>query len=130
MNEKANQNGGEEDEADGQEQNGTEISPELAPGGEDGRRVEQRREETEENEFGLEVDVRQARNEREEQSGEHEQHRIWNGDAAGEPGQAGNRREQTQDYLDRLRHCARNLRARKAKATANKKLHPRQAGVE
>ena len=66
MREKRDRNCREQDEADGEQRNGTAVGPEIAPGGEQRRRVQQRRQNEKEYQFRIEPDFRKLWNQAEQ----------------------------------------------------------------
>ncbi len=68
---------------------------ELEPGA-----VEDRRQEQQEDDVGIELDVRQARDEAEREPRQHEHHVLGQADGRSDPGDRGDGEEQRRDRLD------------------------------
>jgi hypothetical protein len=65
-------------EADGEQSYWPQVGPEITPGGEDRRDVEQRGQEEQKHHFRLELDPREARRETQDQPAQDQQDRVWN----------------------------------------------------
>src|SRR5215211_7490033 len=94
---------GHQHQADGEKRDRPQVRPEIAPGGEYGRDVQERRQEEEEHHIGLELDPRQEPHEAQRQPTEDEQDRVGNLDPIGEGRERGDRDEKDEDRLY-LRH--------------------------
>src|SRR5437016_10632902 len=64
---------GEEDEADGEQSDGTKVRAEIAPRSKQRRRKKERRQKEKKNQFRIEPDLRQFGNQPEHQAADHEQ---------------------------------------------------------
>jgi hypothetical protein len=123
-----------DDEPDREEEDGPDVPPVLAERRVHGLPVEERREEDEEHEVGLELDVRQAGDEAEAEPAEDQDDRIRNADADGERAEEHDGdEERDDDRLVRHRPALQRLRGRKGDASCKtgRKRRPeaRKAGV-
>ncbi len=90
--------GGHEDEPDRGHRDCAGVGPEAAEVGEERRGVQQWRQEDEQDEVGLELDVGNARDEAEDEAAEHERDRVRNVEPVGEGVQSGRGDEQRRDH--------------------------------
>ena len=72
------------DEADGQQPDRSRGRPQLAKGREEGRAVEERREDAEEDELGVELELRHAGDDPDREAAEDEQDRVRNAQRGGD----------------------------------------------
>jgi hypothetical protein len=79
MGQVGDRNRGDDDQADGQQQDWPQFPAEIPPRSVEGLDVEERRQEDEENEIGIECELRQIRNEADQKSAEDEKNGIRNG---------------------------------------------------
>ena len=89
-----------QDQAEGEQPDGPGVAPQLVEVGEERRRVQERREEDQQDEVGVQLDVGHAGREAERRAAQHQQDRIGDPDPAGDHRQHRNRQEQPeQDEL-------------------------------
>ena len=94
--------GGDRDqhEPDREQRDRRPVGLQLVRGDRDRRRVQQRREEDEEHDVGVELRRRQARDEADHQAAEHERDRVRDAAAQAEPRQHGDGEQQEDEQLD------------------------------
>ena len=101
--------GGEDDAAESEQRDRAQIEAEFAPAHGDAGRIDQRRQDAEQHQFGRQLDARQAGNQSEPDAGDDEK----NGRRGVEPprhdGDDHQHREQEQYRLDRRRHGSDGL---------------------
>ena len=104
MRQKSHRNRGEKHQSHGEQRDGTQISPEVAPRHKNRRGIEKRRQKEEEYQFRIQSDSGQTRNDGEQQAAQHQQHGVGDGNLAREKRQSRHRQQQTQNYLDQIQH--------------------------
>ena len=100
-------NRGEEDEADGEQRDGTKVGSEIAPRSEQRRRKQEWWQEKKKNQFRIEPDFRQFGNQTEQQSADHEQDGIRDVQLAGQQRQNCHGKQQSHKNLNHTRHARR-----------------------
>ena len=98
---------GEQDEADGEQDDGARIRPEIADRREVRRGEQDRRQEQREDEVGLELDLWQVRIQAQQDACGEQEDRLGDRDAPGEITDRDGDREQQQDELDRVERGGR-----------------------
>ena len=99
---------GGDDEADGQRADRAQVHAQAAQRREEGRDVEQRRQDEEEDEVRVDLDARHAGHESEQEPANHQEDRIGDAEPPRDRDQRGDRDQQRQDELGAL-HGLRSL---------------------
>ncbi len=99
--------GGEQDEDAGQQRHAGRVGAQVARGGEPAGRVQERRQEDEEDHVGRDLDLRHARQVADADAREHEQERVRDLQRTGDPHGSGGDGEQREQDLDVVHHRGR-----------------------
>jgi hypothetical protein len=100
VNDRADHERRHQDEAYREERDRPDVRPKVAPRSKYRRDVQQRRQEQQEYELGVELHLRQTRNQPEHRSPDDEQDRVGHLDPRGERGKRCHRHEKADDYLN------------------------------
>src|SRR5437763_12174548 len=91
-----------QDHEDGESQDRSELATKIAQRKGGSAPIEQRRNEDQEQDIGRQLEPRQIGHEREHQSADDEQRRVWNREAPREDSQTGGHGEEEQDELEAI----------------------------